>query len=381
MPWTRSVCRFIRWNTFDAFYAASKREGFYISEMQTHIQALFNPTTAVRIFELKQWCIEAIAAGAKGLIYWMWRPFTKGLQTMGRGLVDYKNRSTPRIEFAKELSSLIEETGALTPVKSDVGILFDGTCQDFQVFYTKSYKVDQNIYLNSLCGAYKAFYDIGVRADIVKLNDIKNYKVLILSNHIVIGKEAARVLTEYVKNGGIIVCDGKIGIVDELSMLNSTVPGGDLNSCLGQEYIDSDYEELDFVYNGRKFKGYYGRDLNAVTDGRATALFSDGYPAIVEKEVGKGKIISINTYIWYGHKQDEGDGLALTDELAHELELKTVSVTEPLKVRVSENAENRYAFVFNYTNKTVKGRITGMGFDTGVEVAPQDVVVLNIKKQ
>jgi beta-galactosidase len=31
-----------RWNTFDAFYAASGRDGFYVSEMQTHVKALFN---------------------------------------------------------------------------------------------------------------------------------------------------------------------------------------------------------------------------------------------------------------------------------------------------------------------------------------------------
>ena len=73
-----------RWQIFEGMFDASGREGFLISEMQTHIQALFNPDTAVRPFELKQWCMEGVAHGARGLIYWMWRPFRKGLQTLGR---------------------------------------------------------------------------------------------------------------------------------------------------------------------------------------------------------------------------------------------------------------------------------------------------------
>ena len=368
-----------RWNTFDAYYAASKREGFYISEMQTHIQALFNPTTAVRPYELKQWCSEALSAGAKGLIYWMWRPFTKGLQTAGRGLVDYKNRSTPRLEFAKDFSEIIKETGALTPARGKVGILFDGMCQDFQIFYTKAYKIDQNIYLNSLCGAYKAFYDIGVRADIVKLHEIENYKLLILSNHIVIGKETARALTEYVKNGGIIICDGKIGIVDELSMLAGELPGGDFNPCMGFEYIDSDYEGLGFSMDGKNYLGYYGRELTRVTDGHAVAFFDDGYPAIVEKSAGEGKVISFNTYLWYGHNNGSGDAKAFAELLADRFELRDVTVTEPLKIRVAENGESRFAFVFNYTDSAVGGRISGLGFDREITVAPQDVVILKVK--
>jgi beta-galactosidase len=53
-----------RWEIFDGFFAASEREGFLISEMQTHIQSLFNYQTCVRPYELKPWCYEAFAGGA-----------------------------------------------------------------------------------------------------------------------------------------------------------------------------------------------------------------------------------------------------------------------------------------------------------------------------
>ena len=370
-----------RQNTFDAFYAASGRRGYYVSEMQTHIQALFNPSTAVSPYELKQWCCEALASGAKGLIYWMWRPFTKGLQTAGRGLVDYKNRSTPRLAFAREFSAVVGETGALTPPRARVGILFDGMCHDFQVCYTRCYDVDQNIYLNSLCGAYRAMYDAGVRADLVRMDEIGQYRVLILSNHIVIGKETAEALGDYVRNGGILVCDGKIGIVDQFSMQNDRMPGGALNPLMGLEYIDSDAENPNFLLDGKTICGYYGRELTALTDGRALACFADGYPAVVERTVERGKVLTVNTHLWYGYIQEQNNADAFAGMLAAAYDLKEADVTPPLKVRLAENEVARYAFVFNYTDQPVSGRISGGGFDEALTVAAHDVLSLREERR
>ena len=373
---TGTVAPSKRWCTFDSFFAASKREGFLVAEMQTHIQAMFNPTTCVRPHELKQWCCEALAGGAKGLIYWMWRPFTKGLQTAGRGLVDYKGRSTPRLELAREMGKLIAQTGVLHPTKARVGILFDGTCQDFQNDYTKSYKVDQNIYLNSICGAYNAFFDANVRADIVKLHEIENYSLLILTNHIVIGKECAARLKDFVRRGGVILCDGRIGSVDEWAVLNDTLPGGALNDAMGLEFIDTDYEGLDFVLEGKKYRGYYGRELTAITDGEVLGTFEDGEAAVVRKQLGKGEILTLNTSLWYGHKVKEIDAAPFAAMLADRYHLRELKIEGALKVRTAKSERGRFAFVFNYTDAPQSGRICGGGFDTELTVPANGTVIL-----
>ena len=376
-------CRDIswRWNSFDAMYAASKREGFYVSEMQTHIQALFNPTTAVRPFELKQWCYESLAAGAKGLIYWMWRPFTKGLQTMGRGLVDYKNRETPRLKIAKELSEHIAQTGTLTPVRSKVGILYDDRCEDLQRFYTYAYEVDDSIYGDSVCGAYRAFLQAGVRADIVSLHEIENYEVIILSNHLRMDKDDVSALAEFVESGGTVICDGKIGIVDGESMLNEELPGGDFNRYMGISYIDTDYEGLDFILNDKTYHGFYGRDIVEVTDSEVLASFVDGTPAITCKKSGKGSVISVQTYLGYASTKGENVATELAELLADQYELRDVTVDGNLMVRVSENENERFAFVFNYTDDVCEGHIKGCGFDQTITVEAQDVLVLRVDKK
>lgn len=369
-----------RWQIFDGFYAASKREGFYVAEMQTHIQALFNPATHVPPKELKMWCMEAVSAGCKSLIYWMWRPFDKGLQTMGRGLVDYKNRSTPRLVFAKELSKLLKETGPLTPITSNVGIVYDELCDVYQKQYTKNYPVDQDIYHHSLFGAYKAMLQAGCRADVIKLHEINQYKMVLLSNHIVLDETAAALLREYVKNGGIIVCDGKTGIVDKTSMLNKTLPGGAFNDCMGQEYVDTDDLHLDFTYGGKEYDGFYGRDLMEVTDGVCLGTFSDGAPAVVLKRVGKGAVLSVNTYLWYGYLMGNSNADEFAEMLLETYQLKDISVDASLKVRICENETDYYAFVFNYTDETATAYLTGYGFDETVTVDANDVVILRKNK-
>lgn len=369
-----------RWQIFDSYYAASERKGFYIAEMQTHTQSIFNPTTAVRPYELKQWCTEALSAGIKGLIYWMWRPFTKGLQTLGRGLVDYKNRSTERLEFAKEFGKLLEQTGQLMPIKAKVAIVFDSSCDLFQQCYTKAYDVDKKIYHHSVQGAYQAMFDAGVCCDITRLDDIKDYNVLILTNHTVLGKDCAKVLSDFVNEGGVVICDGKFGVVDENSMLHSELPGGDFNAFMGHEFCDVDYEGLDFICDDKKYDGCYGREIVQVTDGECVGKFRDGLPAVVVKRSGKGQVITINTHFWYGYKVNGGNALEFANVLADKFKLRQFQITAPLKARISESDTEYVAFVFNYTKENAEGHISGYGFDEDVYVAANDVVIIRRSK-
>lgn len=371
-----------RWTTFDAVYAASGRKGYYISEMQTHIQALFNPSTGVEPKELKQWCCEALSSGAKGLFYWMWRPFTKGLQTSGRGLVDYKGRATPRLEMAEEIGRIVAAMGTVTPLTSRVAILFDRKCEDFQVCYTKCYGgVDQNIYLNSLCGAYKAFYDENIRADIIGVEELENYPVVILSNHIAIGKDIAEALKHYVQKGGVVICDGKTGIVDEGALLNADLPGGDFNGCMGVDYLDTDCGNMDFLLDGQRLLGYHGRELVSAEKAQAIAEFSDGYPAVTECHQGKGCVITVNTHLWYGYGKNDNNAKAFVRYLDKRFDLRQIQTAPELKVRLCSNAAEQFAIVFNYTAEPVTGKVAGWGFDHVVTVPAGDVVILRKEKK
>lgn len=366
----------MRWEIFEGMYSASRRKGFMLSEMQTHIQAIFNPTTAVYPHELKHWCYEAISSGAKGLVYWMWRPFTRGLQTMGRGLVDYKNRPTVRLDVAKEISEFFSKTNTLAPQKAKVAIVFEDFTEDLQKTYTRAYDVDEMIYINAIYGAYKAFFDAKIPCDIIRIDEIENYETVILVNELVMGKSVAEKLKKFVEKGGNVIIDGKTGIVDEESTVLHTVPGGDFNSYTGIDYIDSDYQNLEINLGGKTLQGYYSKDLVDVIDATVEATFSDGKPAIVSKTSG-GTVLTFNTQLFYGYEKT-GDKTVLdyVKGLGERFNLNEYELEGDVNVKICENDQEYVVFIFNYTDSVQTGKITFCGKTEEFNVNANDVIVL-----
>ena len=340
-----------RHQIFSGFADAARGEGFFISEMQTHIQAMFNPTTAVRPWELRQWCYEAYAAGAKALIYWMWRPFARGLQTLGRGLVDYKGEETVRFEAARQIGREFAALGPVTPVRGSVGVVYDPLCEDFQYLYTEAYHVDQKLYLRSVYGAYKALFDEGIPCDMIRFDEICRYKAVILTNQIVLTQEQAQTLRDYIENGGLCLADGRFALVSEEGRLLHALPGGFAADLCGQKLLDSDYEGLPFTLNERPVRGFYGRDLMELTDGVSLARFSDGTSAITEKRTGRGRLISLNSYFCYGYEQTGERMFAeVFTELLGENGIKSACQSSCIRTKLVRADGKEYLIAFNYAD-------------------------------
>ena len=368
-----------RWQIFDGFFAASDREGFLISEMQTHIQSLFNYKTCVRPYELKQWCYEAFAGSANGLIYWMWRPFDSGLQTLGRGLVDYQGNPTERYNTAKEIGEALCALGTVKPCAGKVGVLYDAMNDDYSRQIVGSYPVDENIYLLSIYGAYKAMFDENVTCDIMTWGELDKYETVILSNQIVMDESRAAKLRAYVENGGTVIIDGRFGMIGDTARTLRALPGGEANCLCGTAYLDADYEGLSFTYQNEKFSGYLGRELMHLTDGEVLSEFADGFPAVVRKKYGKGTVLSFHTHVWYGYGKDEAPSHGkIAKLLADEFSLRTFCVEGSVKVRVCQKEQEKLLCVFNYTDREQAAKITLDGNALGAHVAANDCVILRM---
>lgn len=376
----------LRHNIFDGFYSASRGDGFWVAEMQTHNQSIFAPTTCVDPKELKQWCLEGYSAGAKSLIYWMWRPFNKGLQTLGRGLVNYKNESTERLEAATELAEIFSENGIIRPQKSEIGILYDPISEDIVRTISSVPDLEQNLYNLSLFGAYKAFLKNNIRPDIVTFENFSDYKVVILSNQAVLSDKNVKALEDYVMGGGIVIADGSFGIVNEESLCHNTLPAGGLNPLVGEELFDFDNKSAVFEFNGDLIDGYFGRNLAKITRGIVLSYFADNLPAVVELTSGKGKIITINTSVWYGYANEDFGATSaeiFAKHLADSYCENKVNTDLDLTVRISENDDTYFIFIFNYSDKLQSGDITLSGDinkTISVSVEPTCTEIIKIKK-
>lgn len=369
-----------RHQIFSGFADAARGDGFFVSEMQTHIQALYNPSTAVRPWELRQWCLEAYAHGAKGLIYWMWRPFTKGLQTLGRGLVDYRGSSTERLELAEELGQMIRQMGPCNPIKGKVGVVYDPMSEDFQYLYTEAYDVDQKFYLTEVYGAYKLLFDAGIPCDMIRLEEVFDYSAVLLPGHIVLSEEGARCLRRYINRGGLCITDGRFGLVDENATLYSSLPGGPAAELCGQQLLDSDYEGLSFPWETGIVDGFYGRDLMALTDGVSRANYSDGCPAVTEKTTGKGKYIGINGFLCYGYGKEENKGTLefFTSLLAQE-GITPICDNPHVKLRLVRAAGKLQAVAFNYSEACQQAVLTWQGRTYPMTLDARDAVIVPVE--
>ena len=180
----------------------------------------------------------------------------------------------------REIGDDYKEIGDVLPVKSLVGVVYDKDCDDYQRAYTRAYQIDKDIYVQSIGGAFGAMLDNNIHADIITFDEISDYKAIILTNHIALGKDDAEKLMQYVENGGTLIIDGKFGMVDREAMLQKDLPGGYFNAQVGLDLLDSDYVDMDFEYEGQKVKGYYFKYICDVLSGEVSAKFSDGRCAV-----------------------------------------------------------------------------------------------------
>jgi beta-galactosidase GanA len=203
----------------------------------------------------------------------------------------------------------------------------------------------------------------------------------VLTNNLVIDDKRADIFKNYVKNGGKLIIDGRFGVINDESLVNRDLPGGKMNELCGVDYLDSDYEQLDFTYNGIKVKGYYMRDLVEVTTGEIKGIFGDGRCAVSNRKYGNGNVIIFNTMLWYGYAKTGDAGIrSLMADLICEYGLSKLKYEGDVTVKVAENSEKYLLFVFNYTDKEQKFKINFKEITLDAVIAPNDSIIIETDK-
>jgi beta-galactosidase len=359
-----------RWQTFAGVHSATADGRFWISELQSHHRNMFRPGSAVHPHELKWWSLEAIAHGARGIVYWKWDPFIKGNQTAGRGLVDARGTFTPRAHAAADIAAALrrlpDNWSEYKPEQPRVAIVFDRLTQDFVKTYAIGAPEETSLYVHSVGGLYECLWELNIPAKFITPEDLVQGK----ANEYRVGPDLARAVRAYVEQGGTVVADGKFGIIREDGLLNENLPGGDLNPLLGCRLIDIDSQQLDIELRGDAgdegsgllLPGYFERNMLAVENERAEiwGRHPDGLPSVVASSAGKGRIIYISTMVWYGYNREPKrsllDWMRRLDE-RYGMSLHPGSGDSPLKWRTMTGDGGMLLFVFNYSGEAVESEI------------------------
>jgi len=296
--------------TFNTIRCEAGKKDYILTELFTYTQnglALNGYLTKDQI-KLIAW--TAFANDAKGMDWWQWRPFNRGLQSLGRGLTQVNGELASRGEAVKEIGAVMKQYGDVLHnahiKKPQAAILIDYTGL-IKTLAQNTEKATTKFMYESNAGLFKALYEGGVNADILRmdrgidLKTLESYKIVYLPFQIVMRSEMADVLKKYVEGGGVVVADARTATIDELDFAYKVSPGAGLDQLFGAERLDwvgqKDYYPVTMNKSGNNtaynFEGkYFEEKLRLHDNVKVLGTFSNtSEPAVIENRVGKGRAI------------------------------------------------------------------------------------------
>ncbi|MCL2664880.1 MAG: beta-galactosidase [Defluviitaleaceae bacterium] len=362
-----------------------------------------------------------LARGAKGFLFWQYRPETLGRESPAWGLTDLAGNETPWLaDSSKIAKALAGRSNLLNAVKlppAEIAIINSLPGQIFD--WCASGNVDRHS--NSVIGAYNAFYRLNENADIINTDMIGKYKIIYYPHPYYVDESTAQKIKSFVENGGLFISEANFAQVEAERGLHAyECPGFNFSNVFGCKAgltVSSYANETDMYTADEKFSemipGYHFKQtlrLNEKSEAKVLAFFSDGEPAIVANSYGKGTAVfigSLPSYAYqknnsinfckflkkimmdHGHEnkisvRDKNNGDCsgvradlLSDGLKHLLIINSVSeVNEKIIVHVREPNSSDYTFTDLFTGAETHSKNFGDYWQLCISVPPQSHMIL-----
>lgn len=280
---------------------------YFVSELQTHTQSVLTPGSEVEPVDLTRWILMNVFSGAQAIQLWRWRPFLHGYQSTGRGLTAMDGTPNERCEAAAQALSLIK--GSLgehfRPSPSPVAI---AVSYNNRLFFDSLLHWGGSFWAKELEGWYRLFWSAGIAPDIVDLEHLPDAlpPVLVLPAMLRVAREDAERLARYVEGGGLLIADGRMGVLDGWAEVpKEGVPGALLSDLFGIREMDVgsggsfvlDGEAIPAAFQHQRLEVYPGAEV--------LAAMEDASPAVVRNATGHGQTLYFNAFM----------GLALAEKL------------------------------------------------------------------
>ena len=295
-----------RWWSKNLSEARSVSHIFGIMEQQTGANGwnIWPGVSNPRPGQITLWTMQSIAHGADYVSYFRWHTAAFGTEMYWHGILDYSGRDNERLKEVAEIGAL---TGKLKEIagkeyKAKVGILRDydnNFDSEIDKWHAAFEEASENALFTALQKShtpfdYVYFYDGG------ESYDLNKYKVLFYPHPLITDKERVGKLSEYVKNGGILILGARSGQKDlNGKCVTDILPGEfkDLSGADVKEYsfIVPDTDGVDVLTDGDTLKAELfvdrlSEDSKANAIGRYGSDYCEGDIAMTVHEYGKGKV-------------------------------------------------------------------------------------------
>lgn len=298
-----------QFHALDITRAGSRGKPFWHAEAQAgplwmQPQVIGRPREDGRITEPKDvrlWNLISMAGGATGILYPRWRPVLDGPLFGAFGPMGMDGAITPRAEMAGQVARWANQNQNLwksKPVRGDVGVVF---VPESEVFNFVQQQGSTSHYAESARGAYQAFFDSNIQADFVHIDDLRQYPLVYLPYPIHLKDSSARLLEQYVREGGILVSEALPGYFGERGKVGTRQPNYGLDTLFGAresyvEFTPDLLEDLTLQVQGHNIGGRYFMQQFALAGGKQAGAYADGTIAAVEHKPGKGRTLLLGTF-------------------------------------------------------------------------------------
>ncbi|RKP48922.1 hypothetical protein D7Z26_21435 [Cohnella endophytica] len=285
--------------------AASEGKPFWQTELQSGgglwgIEG--NPVALPE--EIRLWNWNAIAGGAKGVLYWQWRPEPSGLESPGFGLTALDGGPSERTlaagEIAKKLLAEKGFHGAARLVPAN-GIYVSRNADLFAFAAGRGEK----LYAQGLYGVYRSAYAAGIPVRFIHGDHLataasEGLNTLYVSASFSLSLEETEELARFAASGGTLVLEACAGMYDE----QGTIRGRSLvHELFGLEALEVsiedrvDWEWTDAHETIRAATGARYRQEMMGTAERieVTGHYADGSPAVCRTRHGEGEVVWVGT--------------------------------------------------------------------------------------
>ncbi len=373
VAWRAALLDFTR-----SFGYSGKGRGFYIGELQGGFGTIaLNVSPTVTPADLRVWTWSALARGAKGICYYAWYPMSSGYESGGFGLIQLDGTLTERSRVAGEIASVVDHNQRLfleaRPPRAQVAAVYNPLSyfvggRQRAAAYGGPQGEAGGIERDSMLGVYRALFPTNVPLDFIHINELspdllRQYKLVYLQYPLMIPESSVAPLTEYVRAGGALVAEARAGWNNERGWASDTIPGLGLHRVLGcRETAVQTVRRPDLVWSATDFSGLkagdrlpgrlYEETLEPVLpNGRVVAKYANGAPAAVASTFGRGKTLTIGSYVAAAYETQHDAALerffaALLDWAGVERPVEVAG--GPAEVRMLESGRERLVFVFNH---------------------------------
>jgi len=312
--------------------------------------------------EITNIAFQQVAHGADAIIWFRWRTCSAGHEQYWHGILGYNGIPGRRYKECKKTATTLHKISSEikdTTVRSEVAIIYD---QESRWAFESQNAYENNTIPDAIHRYYDSFFRKGINVDIINTDmQISKYKILIAPQLLILSPEIARKLNSFVRYGGILLGDIRMGVKTKTNLCHEKFFPAFLTNTFGikiEEYEGLLGGDNGFTYKivGRTpFEGIFtsSRFVDWVIPEKAKVLaqYTDWhmstYAALTKNKYGKGYAYYLGTIV----REIEFYDMLISEILRKANIHPLVHLPAGVELSIREGKNKKIMFLINHTEE------------------------------